>query len=114
MKRSLILFKKTSFCSKKMQIVTEIPTSIGKVKNPLKISKISKISQRLCCKTFTRVLLTCRKHYTSDNLGKGLSFCISKDDIRCPRISSTENMASEGDFPSRISAANAIAKIPQL
>ena len=74
---------------------------------------LQKISQSLCCKTFTRVLLTYRKHYTSDNLGKGLSFCISKH-IRCPRISSTENMASEGDFPSRISAANAIAKSPQL
>ena len=48
------------------------------------------------------------------HFGKGLSFCVSKHDIRCPRISYTENMASEGDFPSRISAASAIAKSPQL
>ena len=53
-------------------------------------------------------------YQTLDTFGKGLSFCVSKHDIRCPRISSTENMASEGDFPSRISAANAIAKSPQL
>ena len=53
-------------------------------------------------------------YQTLDTFGKRLSFRVSKHDIRCPRISSTENMASEGDFPSRISAANAIAKSPQL
>jgi len=45
-------------------------------------------------------------------LGKGLSFCSSKHDIKCARILSTTNTASEDDFPSRSSAANAIAKSP--
>ena len=114
MKRYLIILKKNIFLLQKNANRQWNSHFDRKSKKCLKNIKNIKKSQSLCCKTFTRVLLTCRKHYTSDNLGKGLSFCISKHDIRCPRISSTENMASEGDFPSRISAANAIAKSPQL
>ena len=82
-----------------------------KILNSLKIiKKLTNIKK--CSQVCVTVLSTI--YQTLDTFGKGLNFCVSKHDIRCPRISSTESMASEGDFPSRISAATAIAKSPQL
>ena len=46
--------------------------------------------------------------------GNGVKILFSKQLIKCPRILSTSKQASVGDFPSKISAAKAIAKGPQL
>ena len=46
--------------------------------------------------------------------GNGMRNLFSKQLIKCPRILSTSKLASIGDFPSKISAAKAIAKGLQL
>ena len=44
----------------------------------------------------------------------GMRNLFSKQLIKCPRILSTSKLASIGDFPSKILAAIAIEKGPQL
>ena len=46
--------------------------------------------------------------------GNGMINLFPKHLIKCPRILSTSKRASIGVFPSKISAAKAIAKGPQL